>query len=486
MHEVQDRTWSVEGYHRPGTFEDALDLMNRYRADARIMAGGTDLLLEMQRKVRDVAVLVDLAAIDGLDAITLHSGIVTIGPRVRHTDVIASDLIRTAGLPLAQASLEVGSAQLRNRATVAGNVVTASPANDTISALLALGASVTLASVDGQRTIPLSEFYTGVRKTVMAHNEIVTGISFPALSEDRAGMFAKVGLRSAQAISVVHGAIVITQDNGVVTDARIALGSVAPVVVLVEAAQQLVGRSLSEDVINECASACAAEVRPISDGRATAEYRTAMVEVAVKRMLGSLRDGTQAAHWPDRVIQLGAGTHGASEPASIGQEDVVRITINGTPTSGGGGCDTTLLDWIRDHATTPDGDPLTGTKEGCAEGECGACTVHLNGEAVLSCLVAASAAHGGEVTTIEGLSSPRDHAMQDAFVQLGAVQCGYCTPGFVMAASSLLSQHEHLTADEIRSGLSGNICRCTGYTSIVTAVQLANVGTDTTNSAGTK
>ncbi|KAA3640491.1 MAG: hypothetical protein DWP92_02945 [Armatimonadetes bacterium] len=482
MHEVQDRTWSVERYERPATLDAVLDLVHTHRSRARVLAGGTDLLLELQRKVRSVEVLVDLSAIDGLGDITLDAGRVTLGPLVTHGDVVASDLIREVGLPLAQASLEVGSAQLRNRATVVGNIVTASPANDTISALLALEATVTLTSVDGERSVALSNFYEGVRRTVMNDNEIVTRVSFKAMGEHESGVFAKVGLRSAQAISVVHGAVVVSWTDGNVTDARIALGSVAPVVVLADAADLLVGGALTDEVITRCASACAAEVSPISDGRATAEYRNSMVEVAVVRMLRSLRDGSEAATWPERVTTLDNSRVKQSQvPVSVGSEDGVTVAINGVTTTGPGRCDTTLLDWIRDNATGEDGAALTGTKEGCAEGECGACTVHMDGRAVLACLVAAPAAHGSTVTTIEGLTSGLDRAMQEALVDFGAVQCGYCTPGFVMCASSLLSEHENLSTHEIRDGLSGNICRCTGYDSIVAAVQVSDVGRRTSD-----
>jgi xanthine dehydrogenase iron-sulfur cluster and FAD-binding subunit A len=468
MHEVQDRAWAVDRYERPGSLDDALALVDQHKENARIIAGGTDLLLELQRKVRGVEMLIDLSAIPHLGDIGQNDGHITLGPLVTHKDVVASEIIVTAGLPLAQACLEVGSAQLRNRATVVGNVVTASPANDTISALLALNATVNLASVHGVRSIALQDFYTGVRRTVMAPNEIVTGISFPQLMAGSRGIFAKVGLRSAQAISVVHGAIAVSEANGTITDARIALGSVAPVVVLVDAAQMLVGKPLTAEVISACAEAAAAEVTPISDGRATAEYRSHMVRVAVSRMLGSLSDGTERSLWPRRVTTLDTGKSAVSPPAiSIGQADTVQITINGAAVSGPGRCDTSLLDWIRENATGADGAALTGTKEGCAEGECGACTVHMDGKAVLACLVAAPAASGASITTIEGLDSDRDIAIQDAFVDLGAVQCGYCTPGFVMSASSLVAEHDHLAPHEIRDGLSGNICRCTGYESLV-------------------
>ncbi|MDA2979032.1 MAG: FAD binding domain-containing protein [Actinomycetota bacterium] len=476
MHEVQDRTWAVDRYERPATLDEAVALLDRHDMDARIIAGGTDLLLELQRKVRSIEVLIDLSAIPNLNEIKLVDGRISLGPLVTHKDIVSSKLMISAGLPLAQASLEVGSAQLRNRATVAGNVVTASPANDTISALLALDATVHLASARGERSIAIRNFYLGVRRTVMESNELVTSISFPELTTADRGIFAKIGLRSAQAISVVHGAVVITETDGVVTDARIALGSVAPVVILTNAAQILIGNPLTADRIKECATAAAAEVTPISDGRATAEYRTSIVEVAVARMLTSLLDGTERSMWPKRVTTLdNAQSPSTVSPVSVGETDTMQMTINGVPVEGSAQCDTTLLDWIRENATGPDGAALTGTKEGCAEGECGACTVHMDGKAVLACLVAAPAASGSSVLTIEGLASERDVAIQRTFVDLGAVQCGYCTPGFVMSASSLVSEHHHLAPHEIRDGLSGNICRCTGYESLVESlVQISN------------
>ena len=484
MHEVQDRTWSVERYERPDTIEEALELLNHHGERGRIIAGGTDLLLEMQRKVRSVEYLIDLSAIPGLDSIALEDGFVTLGPLTTHRDVVVSDLVVSSGLPLAQASLEVGSAQLRNRATVVGNVVTASPANDTISALLSLDATVTLSSVGGSRTIALRDFYLGVRKTVMTPNEIMTKISFPPLADGDRGMFAKVGLRSAQAISVIHASIVVSENDGLISGARIALGSVAPTVILAESARSLVGSRLTVDTIDACAVATAAEISPITDGRATAEYRKAVTEVTIRRMLHAIRTGVERERWPSRVTTL--ATDRSSEPmaaVSVGRDSEITLTINGKQTTGRNTTDTTLLDWIRENGTNSDGSALTGTKEGCAEGECGACTVHMNGQAVLACLVPAAAAHKTDVTTVEGLVSRADIEIKNTFVELGAVQCGYCTPGFVMCASSLVAEHDGLSPSEIRDGLSGNICRCTGYESLVESL-LQVTGTQTAGEAG--
>ena len=114
---------------------------------------------------------------------------------------------------------------------------------------------------------------------------------------------------------------------------------------------------------------------------------------------------------------------------------------------------------------------LTGTKEGCGTGDCGACTVHLDGRPVASCLMLAMQARGRAIRTVEGLAEPgRLHPIQEAFVRHGAPQCGFCIPGTIMAAAALLEENPHPTEEEIRYGIAGNLCRCTGYTKFVAAI----------------
>jgi carbon-monoxide dehydrogenase small subunit len=146
----------------------------------------------------------------------------------------------------------------------------------------------------------------------------------------------------------------------------------------------------------------------------------------------------------------------------------IEITVNGRRRSFEVEHNSLLLNLVREDLH------LTGSKYGCGIGECGACTVHLDGEPVLGCMVLAMDADGRRVDTIEGLSDGDNlHPIQDAFIEEGAVQCGFCTPGFIMTTKKLLEENQDPTEREIRDYLRGNLCRCTGYVNIVKAVQSA-------------
>jgi xanthine dehydrogenase iron-sulfur cluster and FAD-binding subunit A len=458
-------------YINATSVEEVVKVLGEMGDRARVVAGATDLILELERGVRQgIDTLIDITRIPSLDQIHLdEDGIIHLGPLVTHNHCAGSKLIRDRAFPLARASWEVGAPQIRNRSTVAGNLITGSPANDTITPLVALGASVTLASEGGERTIALQDFYTGVRKTKMQSNEMLVDIFFPALTRDQRGTFIKLALRRAQAISLVNVAVVLTMKRSIVKSASITLGSVAPTIIHTpEAETYLVGKKLSEDAISRAAELGMTASRPIDDLRSSAAYRREAVRVLIARALRSIRAKSEQAGYPaEPVLLWGAGKEAVDlHTTSASPVAPIESTINGRKYTFSTGHDKTLLRLLREEGM------LTGTKEGCAEGECGACTVFLDGKAVMSCLVPAPRAHRADIISIEGLSQGEKlHPVQQAFIEAGAVQCGYCTPGFIMSAAKLLEENPRPSKDEIQQSITGNLCRCTGYYKIVKAIE---------------
>ena len=473
-----------QDYYSVITIDEATRILAEEGVQSRIIAGATDLMLEMERGVRKgIKTLIDVTRINELDQIRLdENNLIHLGPLVTHGQCAASKIIIEQAFPLARACWEVGAPQIRNRGTIAGNLITASPANDSIPPLVALNANVVLQSVRGRRVIPLSVFYTGVRMTMMQADEMLVDIYFPALTPNQKGTFYKLGLRKAQAISLVNCAVILTFDGERIKKAAITLGSVAPIIVHAsEAEEHLRGRKLDEKTVERAAELARNAARPIDDIRSSHEYRLEMVHVCVKRVLNSLMKGEERSSYPKHPVLLRAcsdkhGYHfndfeglkqnihhivGKAQPA-------IETKINGKDYKFSSGHNKSLLRLLREEAG------LIGTKEGCAEGECGACTLFLDGMAVMGCLVPAVRAHGAHIVTIEGIMREGNlHPVQQAFIDKGAVQCGYCTPGFIMSSVILLEEIQQPNRDEIKEAISGNLCRCTGYYSIIAAIEQA-------------
>jgi xanthine dehydrogenase iron-sulfur cluster and FAD-binding subunit A len=465
-------------YLNATSIDEVLKTLAEEGERARIVAGGTDLILELERGIRTgIETLIDVTRIPNLDRITMdEDGVIHLGALVTHNHCVASKLIRRRAYPLARAAWEVGAPQIRNRGTIAGNLITASPANDTITPLMALGASVTLQSTNGTRRIPLRDFYTGVRKTVMKPDEMMVDISFPAMTDSQRGTFIKLALRRAQAISVIDVAFVLDFEADSVKSASITLGAVAPTIIHAkEAEAYLAGKQLTDDVLAEAARLTMNASKPIDDIRGSAAYRREMVRVCTLRGLRSIRDGQEQAGMPEDAVLLWRKNSESRIQHSEFPATPIETTINGKKYMVNSGYEKTLLRFLREEVG------LTGTKEGCAEGECGACTVFLDGRAVMACLVPAPRAHGAEITTIEGLADltptslgeGRLHPVQETFIRHGAVQCGYCTPGFLMSAAMLMEEKENPTRSEIEQAITGNLCRCTGYYKIEQAMEEA-------------
>lgn len=461
-------------YFTPTSVEEVLRLLAEYGPEARAIAGGTDLLLELERGLRRASVLIDISRTPGLDGIVLEGDCVRLGPLVTHNRLAASSIVGERLFPLAQAAWSVGAPAIRNRGTLGGNLITASPSGDTIPPLMALGATLVLRSVRGERRVPIQEFFKGVRQVDMAPDEMLVEVRVPAMRPGERGVFLKLGLRRALAVSVVNVAVVVRLEDQLVTRARIALGSVAPTVLRAcEAEGALVGSPLSSERIEEAADLAARAAIPIDDIRAGAEYRREMVRTLVRRALTILAEKRERDGFPVRPPFLWGRTGGKfpyvvgkTVRHTVGGDEPIECTVNGENYVVRGANGKTLLRMLREDLG------LTGTKEGCGEGACGTCTVWLDGIVVVSCLVPAPRAHGAQIVTIEGLArGEKLHPLQQAFIDEGAVQCGYCTPGFIMSGAKLLEEIPSPDREQILHAIAGNLCRCTGYYKIVRAIE---------------
>ena len=284
----------VPEYTAPTTLEDALRIKKAAGADARVIAGGTDLILKMRDKVFTPTMLIDLRRIS-LDTISPTSDAMCFGAYVTQSQLLANADVRKMYPALAEACREFAGPPIRNRGTLGGNIVNASPGADLLPPLLAYDANVVLASSGEDRELPLTEFLTGPGQTTLAPEEILTEIRMPLMPARTASIFIKLGQRRSMAIALVSVAARLTLDaKGVVNEARIVLGAVAPTPIRAPTAENvLTGSQLSDELIEQAAREAQDAATPISDVRAHEPYRKDMTAVLVRRALVAARDELQ-------------------------------------------------------------------------------------------------------------------------------------------------------------------------------------------------
>jgi carbon-monoxide dehydrogenase medium subunit len=267
----------------------SLDDLYRLLADTggRVIAGGTDVIVQMQRSVFPAKTLIDVSRIADLRFIREEADRITIGALTTYADVMASRTLYEAAPALIQAAATVGAPQTRSRGTMGGNIGNASPAGDMLPPLLALDAAVTLTSAAGTRVLPLDEFLVGPRQTHLAPGEIIYSVSFERLPGPSGAVFLKLGNRSGMAIAVVSAAAVLALDvQGRIAAGRVALGAVAPRAVRSPRAEAvLAGQHPTEVLFDEAARAVQSDIAPITDIRSTAAYRRQAAEQLVGRAL---------------------------------------------------------------------------------------------------------------------------------------------------------------------------------------------------------
>ena len=371
------------------------------------------------------AAILDLGEVAELGGWSREDGMLRLGAGLTYAEIEHSEL--ASELPaLAEASRTVGSPQIRNRGTLGGNLGTASPAGDALPPLLVDEAQVELASAArGPRQMAVREFLLGPKRNALEEDELIVAVLVRPSGTPQT--FMKVGPRNAMVIAVCSLAVAADRERG---EIRASFGSARPGARL---GARAAGRGAHP--ARGCGSGLLADRRRARNGRLSAPCARCSRRPRRREVSGGMR---------------------------------IEVVVNGGRLEADIWPGESLLFTLREHMGLP------GSKNACEQGECGSCSVLLDGKLVCSCLVLAAQADGHEVVTVEGLADADGlHPVQAAFVEAGAVQCGFCTPGLVVAAADLIARTPGPSEDDIREALSGNICRCTGYQKIVDAVKLA-------------
>jgi len=281
-------------YHAPETVEEAVAILAMAGAATRVIAGGTDVMVRVKRGLipSDETGLMSVHRIAGMAGVAVDGGVMTIGAATTATDLIRDPLVAEHVPILATVADRVASAQIRNMATIGGNLANASPAGDLINPLLLLDASLVLRSRATERQVPVDEFFTGPGETVRAPDELLTAVRVALPPPERVFRFRKAGTRPAMECSVVTVGVAFTPAGGALTDVRVAFGSLAPVPLRGrETEAVLEGAALTPEAVERAAAAAAAEVSPISDVRGGAAYRRALAAEFTRRLLTEGLDG---------------------------------------------------------------------------------------------------------------------------------------------------------------------------------------------------
>jgi carbon-monoxide dehydrogenase medium subunit len=275
--------------HHPESIRDALNLLHEHQGECRIAAGCTDLIPAIRKgawHLNDGINLIDITGIRELKSIIKDEEHIRIGAATPLSHVLLSELVNKEAPILVESISEMASLQVRNRGTIGGNLCTASPAADTVPPLLALNARVKIQNIEEDKIIPLSQFFTGTGKTMLGSGELLAEIRIPVLKPDEKASYMKLGRRNAFTLSVVSVAVWVKITENLFKDARIAMGAVAPTPVRAEKTERyLLGKKAETDIIKEAVQIIAEDIHPISDVRASREYRMDMAKILTGRAL---------------------------------------------------------------------------------------------------------------------------------------------------------------------------------------------------------
>ena len=433
-------------YTAPTTVEEAARALAGASGVVKVLSGGTDLLVQLRSGRAKPDLIVDIKKIPDMSGICERDGAFVIGAATSGAVIGECEALRQAWPGVVEAANLIGSTQIQGRATLAGNLCNASPAADSVPALIAARATCVVAGANGRREVPVESIVTGPGRTSLGRDEFIVAFHLPKRPPRSGDAYLRFIPRTEMDIAVVGAAVSVTLDlAGVCTDARVVLGAVAP----------------------DRAPGCGRRRRPNRTYARRHGARRARSGRAA-RLQANRRQARD-----DRISDQGRRCDGmpgsdnrlrARRGASMSKHHV-STRINGEPTEFLCEPQLTLLDVLRDELH------LTGSKEGCSSGDCGACSVTVDGRLVCSCLMLAVEAEGRAIETIEGMARGHDlHPLQRKFLEHAALQCGFCTPGLLVAAKVLLDRNPNPTETEARYWLAGNLCRCTGYDKVIRAV----------------
>ncbi|NIO04843.1 MAG: xanthine dehydrogenase family protein subunit M [Proteobacteria bacterium] len=274
-------------FHEPETLDECLSLLDRYGSDAAVLAGGTDLLVNMKKGLIRPSVVVSLSRVGELQGISTDgdSGKLRLGSMVTMDAIATHQVIKKHFSILAQGAQRLGSPLIRNRATIGGNLVTARPAADSHGPLICLGAQIELTGPSGSRKVPVEDFFQGPGTSVRRSNEVLTQITIDKIPPKCGGVYLKYGIRKTLEISVVNVSVLLClEKDKTIAHARVALGAVSPKTIRSPDTERcLIGNPPDEKTLKKAAEAAAARCQPISDIRGSAEYRQILVEVLTRR-----------------------------------------------------------------------------------------------------------------------------------------------------------------------------------------------------------
>jgi 2-furoyl-CoA dehydrogenase FAD binding subunit len=474
-------------YVRPATVADAVAALAEAGEEGKVLAGGQSLVPVLAMRLGRPAVLVDINAIPGLDQLALAGGTLYVGAAVRQRQVEQHP--GAAAVPLLAMALPwVGHRELRGRGTVCGSLAHADPAAELPAIAACLNATLDIASPAGRRTVTAREFFTGPMSTVLQPDELLLGARFPVAGPGEGFAFAEIARRHGDFALTGVAIHVSRSPSGQIRDATLAAFGVsgcpatrdvtAMLTSAADASAATPGGPQAADLaraLTPAMSALATElVDTPGDMHASSAYRRRLLTVLAARQLAAAY--TRAAGEDPARARAGVrSSPGAAPtrprsapPAPLTPADgrvTTHLTVNGKPVTLTLPPRVTLADALRDHLG------LTGTHLGCEHGICGMCTVLVDGQAARSCLLFACQLESAAVLTIEGLGRPGElHPLQQAFGRHHALQCGFCTPGFLLSAYDLLTCKPQVTQEELPAELSGVLCRCTGYRNILSAV----------------